>query len=201
MPTKLNLNVSGLSGAMHNIVPISLSRSTDSLPAPHRETPCWFAIQTWPQYEKKVAAEFLRKSLDVFLPLVSSKRKWSDRYTVLELPLFPSYVFLRVEGSSNARIGVLRTNGVIGFVGERGRGTPIPEAQIESVRSLITSGVTYQQYAHLTIGKRVRVRGGSLDGVEGTLLEKKGDLSLLVAIELLQRSLAISVAGYRIEPV
>jgi transcription antitermination factor NusG len=172
---------------------------------PSQETVCaspsWFAIQTWPQYEKKVAVEFQKKEIEMFLPLVSSKRKWSDRSTVLQSPLFPSYVFVRIDESSNERIGVLRTNGVTGFVGVRGRGISIPQVQIESVRSLLASDVMFQPHPHLTVGKRVRIRGGSLDGVEGTLMEKKGDLSLLVSIQLIQRALAVRVAGFRVEQI
>ncbi len=83
----------------------------------------------------------------------------------------------------------------------RGIGVSIPQGQIESVRSLLASDVMFQSHPHLTVGKRVRIRGGSLDGVEGTLLEKKGDLSLLVSIHLIQRALAIRVAGFRVEPI
>lgn len=185
---------------------LNLAHVVSNNPAyPSPETGCaplsWFAIQTWPRYEKKVADEFQKKRIDVFLPLLSSKRKWSDRQTVVQMPLFPSYVFVRIDESSNARIGVLRTNGVTGFVGVRGIGVSIPQGQIESVRSLLASDVMFQSHPHLTVGKRVRIRGGSLDGVEGTLLEKKGDLSLLVSIHLIQRALAIRVAGFRVEPI
>jgi transcription antitermination factor NusG len=185
---------------------LNLAHVVSNSPAyPSQETGCaslsWFAIQTWPRYEKKVAVEFQSKEIEVFLPLLSSKRKWSDRRTEIQLPLFPSYVFVRIDKSSNARIGVLRTNGVTGFVGVRGIGVSIPQVQIESVRSLLASEIAFQPHPHLTVGKRVRIRGGSLDGVEGTLLEKKGDLSLLVSIQLIQRALAIRVAGFRVEPI
>jgi transcription antitermination factor NusG len=163
--------------------------------------PAWFAVQTWPQYEKKVAVELQRKEINIFLPLVPSKRKWSDRSTIVQSPLFPSYVFVRIDQLSNERIGVLRTNGVMGFVGVHGRGISIPEDQIESVRLLLASGVTFSHHSHLTIGNRVRIRGGSLDGVEGTLLEKKDDLTLLVSIRIIQRSLALRVAGYNVEAI
>jgi transcription antitermination factor NusG len=163
--------------------------------------PTWFAIQTWPQYEKKVATEFQKKEIEVFLPLLSSKRRWSDRYVTVQTPLFPNYVFVRIDESSSERISVLRTNGVTGFVGVRGKGVSIPQAQIESVRLVVSSGVPFQHHPLLAIGKRVRIRGGSLDGVEGTLLAKNDDLSLLVSIQIIQRSLAIRVAGYRIEPI
>jgi transcriptional antiterminator RfaH len=179
--------------------------SSNAVAFPSQEARCatlsWFAIQTWPRYEKKVAVEFESKKIEVFLPLLSSKRKWSDRNTIVQLPLFPSYVFVRIDQSTNARVGVLRTNGVTGFVGVRGIGISIPQVQIESVRSLLASDVMFQPHPHLTVGKRVRIRGGSLDGVEGTLLEKKSDLSLLVSIQLIQRALAIRVAGFRVEPI
>jgi transcription antitermination factor NusG len=193
--------VTGFSGAMPNLIHTACNGSTVPSQDAHCEFPSWFAIQTWPQYEKKVATEFQRKDVEVFLPLLSSKRKWSDRYTTVQMPLFPNYVFVRIDESLNARIGVLRTNGVTGFVGVRGKGVSIPEAQIESVRLLVASGVPFQHHPLLAIGKRVRIRGGSLDGIEGTLLAKNDDLSLLVSIQLIQRSLAIRVAGYRIEPI
>jgi transcription antitermination factor NusG len=180
----------------------ALSRSPAFPPQETRcVSPSWFAIQTWPQYEKKVAAEFHTKNIQVFLPLLASKRRWSDRYVVLQAPLFPGYVFVRIDESSNARIGVLRTNGVRGFVGAHGKGVSIPHSEIESVRLLLDSGATFQHHPHLTVGQRIRIRGGSLDGVEGTLLQKNDDLSLLVSIQIIQRSLALRVAGYRIEQI
>ena len=182
------------SHAVHN-------ESANTSQATSCDSASWFAIQTWPQYERKVAAEFQRKDIQAFLPLLVSKRKWSDRSVLVHLPLFPGYVFVRMDESTHARAGVLRTNGVTGFVGGRGRGSSIPEAQIESVRLLLSSGISFQPHPHLTIGKRVRITGGSLDGVEGTLLAKNDDLSLLVSVEIIQRSLAVRVAGYRIEPL
>jgi transcription antitermination factor NusG len=193
--------VTGFSGAMSNLAHV-VSDDSHLLPQEAlRSSPSWYAIQTWPQYEKKVATEFQRKEVEFFLPLQCSRRAWSDRLAVVQVPLFPSYVFVRIDESSNERIGVLRTNGVTGFVGVRGRGVSIPHAQIESVRLLLASGVTFRHHSHLTIGKRVRIRGGSLDGVEGTLLEKKDDLSLLISIQIIQRSIALRVSGYRIERI
>jgi transcription antitermination factor NusG len=135
----------------------------------------------------------------VFLPLVASERQWSDRRKIVQLPLFASYLFVKTPATTDTRISVLRTNGVIKFVGTGNTGTPIPDGEIESVRTLVTRGVAYQNHTFLNTGQRVRIRGGSLDGVEGVLIDKNDDLSLVVSIELIQRSLAVRVAGYRIE--
>jgi len=93
----------------------------------------------------------------------------------------------------------LRTNGVTSFVGARGTGSPVPEGEIESVRALLGRGVSFQAYPFLNVGQRVRIRGGSLHGVEGILLENNDDLSLVVSIQIIQRSLSIRLAGYQIE--
>lgn len=158
----------------------------------------WFAIQTWPRYEKKVAVELKQKSLEVFLPLVSAEHQWSDRHRVVQLPLFPTYLFVQTSGETESRIPVLRTSGVIGFVGVR-TGTPVPESEIESVRVLLNRGVSFQNHPFLSVGQRVRIRGSSLDGVEGILVSKNDDFSLIVSINIIQRSLSVRVAGYRIE--
>src|SRR5271167_4703779 len=94
-----------------------------------RENLAWYAIQTMPRHERKVAAELQRKDLPTFLPLFPSTRHWSDRQRVLDLPLFPGYVFLQMDSSPDMRVSVLRTSGVTSFVGVRGVGVPIPERQ------------------------------------------------------------------------
>jgi transcription antitermination factor NusG len=161
----------------------------------------WFAVQTWPRYEKKVADELRTKSIEVFLPLQSSVRQWSDRRTTVQVPLFPSYVFVRIPEQLHTRVSVLRTNGVTGFVGSTRAGTPISEGEIESIHIILRRSIPYESCPFVGIGQRVRIRGGSLDGVEGILVGKNQDLSLVVSIKIIQRSVAVRVAGYRVEPI
>ena len=158
----------------------------------------WFAVQTRLRYEKRVATELEEKNLEVFLPMLASKHQWSDRQRTVQMPLFPSYLFVRIPQTKEARITVLSTNGATGFVGVRGTGIVIPEDEIESVRTVLAQGISVHAHAFLTVGDRVRVRGGSLDGVEGILLAKNDDLSLVVSIKLIQRSLSIRIAGYQV---
>ena len=91
----------------------------------------WFAIQTRPRYEKKVAVELHEKGIKTFLPLCSAVHKWSDRRRLVHLPLFPGYVFVRIAPAPAERVAVLRTNGVGNFVGVRNMGLPIPDEEIE----------------------------------------------------------------------
>jgi transcriptional antiterminator NusG len=159
----------------------------------------WFAVQTRSRHEKRVAAGLEEKGVLVFLPLFSAVREWSDRRRLIELPLFANYVFVRIGVGRDVRIPVLRTNGVVGFVGMRGLGVPIPDEQIHAVRTILRERVSVTPYPFLSVGQRVRIRGGSLDGIEGFLLGVNCDSSLIVSVHGIQRSLAIRIAGYRVE--
>jgi transcription antitermination factor NusG len=161
----------------------------------------WFAVQTRPRHEKKVARSFQEKEIKAFLPLFSSTHCWSDRRRVIHAPLFPSYLFIQVSDSQDTRVPILRTSGVIGIVGNRGAGAAIPEEQIQAVRAILEQGIPFTSFPFLNAGQCVRIRGGSLDGLQGILVAKNGDQSLVVSVEIIQRSLAIRVAGYRVEPI
>jgi transcriptional antiterminator NusG len=161
----------------------------------------WYAVQTLPRHEKKASSELEAKQVQTFLPVISEVRQWSDRKRVIETPLFPGYAFVRIPAEPGARIAVLRTNGVVGFVGVRGIGTPIPENEIAAIQALLTRQIPFRAHPFLNIGQRVRIRGGALDGIEGILDAVKGDQSLIISVELIQRSLAVRVAGYHVEPV
>jgi len=164
------------------------------------EDKSWFAIQTRPRHEKSVTAGLQEKGIKVFLPLLSENHRWSDRCRVVDVPLFPSYVFVQTADTPATRILVLRTLGVVQFVGVRGAGIPIPDEQIESVRIVLEHGIRFTPFPYLNVGQRVRIRGGSLEGVQGILQGMNGDQSLIISVELIQRSLAIRVAGYQVEP-
>lgn len=172
-----------------------------SIPPPAMHHPEWFAVHTRCRHEKKVEAELQRKGIETFLPLISQTRQWSDRKTIIEFPLFPCYLFVRVAIAPAAHISVLQTNGVVTVLGTNGRPTPIPDFQIESTRTLITNKVPFEQHPFLKVGQRVRVRGGSLDGVEGVLLATGKDRKLVLSLELIKQSLAVSLDGYDVEPV
>ena len=183
----------------------SLQSTTDELTQPEQnlpaQQPAWFALQTRPRHEKRVSTELLEKGVSAFLPVVPTIRQWSDRRRVVEVPLFSQYVFVRIAQSLTTRVSVLQTNGVTGFVGPRGIGNPIPDEEIERVRRVIAQGVSVSPHAFLNVGSRVRIRGGALDGLQGILTSVNGDRTLVLSVNLIQRSLAIRIAGFAIEPV
>ena len=164
-----------------------------------QEESSWYAVHTMARHEKRVAAQFEEKRVCTFLPLLRQIHRWSDRRSVVEIPMFSCYAFVRMVQTVEERLKVLRTPGVLGFVGSERQGTQIPDEQIESLRKAISEKVPCLPHPFISAGKRVRICGGSLDGVEGILMRQGADQSLVISVELLQRSVSIRVEGYDIE--
>src|SRR5438105_2634353 len=161
----------------------------------------WYAVRTRSRHEKLVARQLETLGIESFLPLVTQTHKWSDRSKQVETPLFSGYAFLRMIHSCDDRVRVLRTQGVVSFVGVHGTGTPIPDHQIDDIKTLVASRIIYEERPFLHIGQRVRVRGGALDGIQGILVAENGDRSLVISVEPIQRSLCVRVTGYEVEAV
>lgn len=160
----------------------------------------WYAVQTRARNEKAISERFQEQGLTTFLPLVTEVRRWSDRKKKVQLPLFSCYVFVKlVVGNNEERMRVYRTNGVFGIVSMRGEAIPIPEEQINALRAVIGQEIPWSSHPFLKIGQRVRIRGGSLEGVEGVLLSRHGDRTLIISVDAIQRSLAVRVEGYDVE--
>ncbi len=179
----------------------NLIESASRFPVGAVEEPQWYAVQTRSRHEKKVAMLAQEKGICTFLPMPAEVHRWSDRKKRVQVPLFPGYVFVRIGPSAEARVAVLRTIGVVRFVGAQGRALPIPDKQIEDVRALLDHNIPCRVHPYLHAGQRVRVRGGCLDGVEGIFMAQNSDRSLVVSIELIQKSVAVRIAGYDVQPV
>jgi transcription antitermination factor NusG len=165
----------------------------------HGGQPDWYAIYTRHQHEKTVAESLSNNGIEVFLPTYGAVRQWKDRTKHLLLPLFPSYVFL--HGGLDRRVKVLSTPGVYSFVSIGGQPAAIQETEIEAIRKAVTSGLRAEPFPFLQCGDRVRVKAGPLMGIEGILIRKKSSLRLILSAELLQKSIAVEVDAFSVEPV
>jgi len=161
----------------------------------------WYAIQTRSRHEKVVERQLQGQGIEVFYPVVSQMHRWSDRRKMVESPLFAGYAFVRIAPSPEERVRVLKTHGVVQMVGKQGQGTPIPTEQIDAVQALVGSNTPFTEHVFLKVGQRVRVRGGSLDGVEGILVAQNGSRNLVISVAPIERSLSIRIEGYEVEPL
>lgn len=158
----------------------------------------WYAIHTRPRHEKRVSHQLQEKGFITYLPVLNEVHYWSDRRKSVDVPFFAGYCFVRMLESSTTRLPVLRTPGVIDFLG-KGLSGAIPDKQIEDIHTALAQGSACIRHPFLRVGQRVRVRGGALDGVEGILLDLRGNRSLVISVDSILQSLAICIEGYDIE--
>lgn len=164
------------------------------------EFPHWYAVHTRSRHEKFVARRLEEQGITTFVPTRMEMRRWSDRRRLVEFPLFSCYAFVSLPWKPELRAKVLRTHGVLGFVSFGADAVRIPDVEIENIRTVLAGMVPYTPYPFLKVGQRVRIRGGALDGMEGILLAPSGNNTLVISVEPIQRSLAVNIDGYAVEP-
>jgi len=158
----------------------------------------WFAVYTTPRHEKRVDQYLSAKNIEHYLPLYHQRRRWSDGTRVtLDLPLFPGYLFVRIDKSE--RVRVLEVPGVLSIVGGTGhKPAALPDAEIEALRS----GLHLRRPEPCplpTVGERVRIRSGPLAGMQGVVLRYKNRLRVVLTIELIRQSVAVEVEAEELE--
>ncbi len=131
------------------------------------------------------------KGYESFYPIYREKRLWSDRCVHMERPLFPGYVFCRVTGEAHGK--VVLTSGVIRLLGFGATPSEVPANQIESLRRVNESPLGRAPWTYMPTGTRVRVESGPLRGVEGVYSQNPDERRLILSVDLLQRSVAVTL--------
>ncbi len=167
--------------------------------AGNQELSSWWALYARHQHEKVVAEMLTAKEFEVFLPLYESVRRWKDRRKLLSLPLFPGYVFVR--GGLERRLQILTTPGIHMILCRGEQVATIPDEEIEAVRRTINGNFRVEPHPFLKCGERVRVKRGSLQGVEGILVRKKNLYRLVLSVDMLAQSVGVEIDAADVEPV
>jgi transcription antitermination factor NusG len=161
----------------------------------------WFAVWTKSRQEKVAATLLESLGIANFLPLKSETRQWTDRKQTIQVPLFSGYLFVRINLLTDSRLQVLKTPGVVGLVGNREGPLPVPDQQIEQIRTVLTHGIDCTVLPLIEEGDRVRVVRGVLAGVEGTLHRINSGVRLVISIDLINQSLVVQVSRQDVEPI
>lgn len=159
----------------------------------------WYALYTRPRHEKVVAEGLQWRQIEAFLPLREVLSRWKDRKKLVQLPLFPGYVFVRTDLRRKGE--VMQTPGVVFLVSFNGVSAPIPDEQIEAVRQVCLTKLPYDPYPYLTEGRWVRVIHGPLAGLTGILIRKKSKHRLLVSLDILRQSVAVEMDADSVLPL
>jgi transcriptional antiterminator RfaH len=155
----------------------------------------WFAVWTRSRQEKTAEAMLQLIGVDHYLPMKSELRQWSDRKKTVSSPLFSGYLFVRVNATTHSRLQVLKVPGVAGIVGNSRGPLPIPDQQIQDIRTILARRVEFTVIPILKEGDRVRVVRGSLIGVEGRLLQRKSSSHLINSVETLHMSIVVNLSS------
>jgi transcription antitermination factor NusG len=159
----------------------------------------WYAAYTSANHEKRVAEQLEVRSVERFLPLYESMRRWKDRRVKLELPLFPGYVFVRL--ALRDRLQVLQVPGVARLVGFNGLPCALPDSEIEAIHTCLVRKAAFEPHPYVQVGRRVRVKAGPLEGLEGIVIRKRNRLRFVISLDLIHRSAAVEVEAADLEPI
>lgn len=159
----------------------------------------WFAVRVKSQHERAVALTVRHKGFEEFLPLYQRRHRWSDRWKSVEVPLFPGYVFCRLDPMH--RLPVLTVPGVLYFVGIGKTPAAIDDGEMLAIQSAVRSGLRMEPWAYLDVGQRVRLEEGPLAGLEGILVDIRKECRVVVSLSLLKRSVSVEIERHWLSPV
>jgi len=171
--------------------PRSISSSSDE--------PRWYAAYTYPRHERVVAEQIESRGVESFLPTSTVASRWKDRTARIQVPLFPSYVFAKVELAR--RVAVLSIPGVVRILSANGAPLAIPDCEIDAVRRCLGEGAKLESHSFLVSGTRVRVRSGPFYGLEGIVTQDDEKYKVVVSITAIHQSIALELDRECLEPL
>jgi len=159
----------------------------------------WYALQVRPRFERIASKHLRAKGYEEYLPVSKLSHRWSDRTKTIEIPLFPGYMFCRLD--LRYRLPVLIAPGVLSIVGVAGIPVVVTDAEIRSIQQAVASGLRCEGLSSIPLGAPVSITHGPLAGLAGTLVGFKSNLRLIISLPLLQRSLSVEIDSDCVEKI
>ena len=159
----------------------------------------WYAGYTASRHEKRVAEHFVQRGVEHFLPLYETIHRWNNGRHRVQLPLFPGYIFVHIALRDRRR--VIEVPGFVRLVGFNSLPCPLLEADISRMKEALNKGVVAEPYPYLTVGTRVELRNGPLQGMTGILVRRQNKCRVVISVDLIMRSMAVEVEASDVVPV
>ncbi len=153
----------------------------------------WYVFYTYPKFEKKVHDYLLEKGYESFLPVHWVVRQWSDRKKRMQVPMFPNYIFVKIE--CNKVFEVLKTPKLVSCVKFNNVPACLRQAEVDNIRQITESEYNFEISNNLKVGDPVKIKEGALSGLEGVLIEERGSSRFAVKIESLQQVVIVNVSS------
>ncbi|MCC6712512.1 MAG: UpxY family transcription antiterminator [Candidatus Dadabacteria bacterium] len=157
----------------------------------------WYAVHTKSRHEKKTVWDLEERSVEAFLPLREVLCRWKDRKKRIHVPLFPGYLFVRIDPRDS--LGVLGSKGVVRILGSGGVPVPVPEEEIDAARKLARSGVPCTPFPYDFEGREAVITGGPLEGLRGRIESQRGGFRLILSVHLIRSAVSVEVGAGDVE--
>ena len=158
-------------------------------------TLAWYAVYTRPRSEKKLAEGLQKLGIEHYLPLLRTRKKWSDRYKWVEEPVFASYLFVHIEFERDS-LRVLKLPQAVYFVSTEGAPTVIEAHDLELLRLAADNyaeSLVIRDTSALTAGETVRIKDGPFAGKEAVIERIHGKAFVVVAFPGLNKSVQVEL--------
>jgi transcription antitermination factor NusG len=151
----------------------------------------WFALSTRGRFEQSTADLLISKGYEVLVPTREVSKELFGRVKTVKEPLFPGYIFCRLDAS--VRLPILTTPGVMSIIGSGREPTPVPDEEIDRLTRVLRSPFNVEECSFIPAGQMVQVKAGVLRGLEGIVLDGGNRPKLVISVRLLQRSVAVEL--------
>jgi len=158
----------------------------------------WYAVRVRSRHEQTAVRALEARKFPCYLPLYRARRRWSDRTKVLDLPLFPGYVFCNFQPEDQSRI--VKAPGVVSVLNFGGKLVPVNTEELQHVEVVAKSGLDIMPLSQLVSGARVYLEDGPLRGMEGVVTWVRNTFRLVVSVTLLQRAVSVEIEREWIRP-
>lgn len=159
----------------------------------------WYVVYTRFKTERKVASLISGMGIESYLPLHKVIKQWSDRKKKLEVPLFPNYVFVRIDSAKKGLL--LSIKGLIRFVSIQNTPVVVREKEISTIKMVLAGAAEVTTEEYFVEGVKVRINEGHLAGLEGFIIRRYQNTRLLVRIESLLRAYSFNVPSRICRPI
>jgi len=155
----------------------------------------WYVVYTRCHHEARVAKHLAAGDFAVLFPKCRAWSRRKDRRKVVELPLFPGYLFVQTDPFPSRFARILETPGLARLLGNGNGPEPVAQHEMESILILLSSGQTLEPHPYFKVGSQIIVVSGPLTGAIGYVDEIQPDRrKLVVSVELLSRSVAVQLS-------
>jgi len=159
----------------------------------------WYVLHTKSRFENVVNEGLVKKSLECFLPKIKVKSRRRDRNLMIQVPLFPGYLFVKSDLHPHEHIEIVKTVGAVRLIGNKDGPLPVDPATVESLKIMVSSGHPITTGNSFRKGDRVLVVYGPFAGITGIFIRYRGKNRVVVNVEALGQSAQVDVNENDIE--